>query len=103
MLFGGDGTHCFPRKASRVYEKEKPSPYLNKFLANQIQAHPNKNQKRQKFFRLPYNCVDTPMVDTVNQTFIHILILFTFSLHQNNMIFSVSKDGIEWSLDFGPD
>ena len=26
MLFGGDGTHCFARKTSRDYEKEKPSP-----------------------------------------------------------------------------
>ena len=32
MLFGGDGTHCFARKTSREYEKEKPSPYLKKFL-----------------------------------------------------------------------
>ena len=32
MLFGGDGTHCFARKASRDYEKEKPSPFLKKFL-----------------------------------------------------------------------
>ena len=28
MLFGSDGTHCFARKASRDYEKEKPSPNL---------------------------------------------------------------------------
>ena len=26
-LFGGDGTHCFARKTSRDYEKEKPSPF----------------------------------------------------------------------------
>ena len=32
MLFGGDGTHCFARKTSRDYEKEKPSPFLKKFL-----------------------------------------------------------------------
>ena len=32
MLFGGDGTHCFPRKTSRDYEKEKPSPFLKEFL-----------------------------------------------------------------------
>ena len=31
MLFGGDGTHCFARKTSRDYEKEKPSPFLKKF------------------------------------------------------------------------
>ena len=27
MLFGGDGTHCFARKTSRDYKKEKPSPF----------------------------------------------------------------------------
>ena len=32
MLFGGDGTHCFARKTSCDYEKEKPSPFLKKFL-----------------------------------------------------------------------
>ena len=32
MLFGGDGTHCFARKTSRDYEKEKPSPFLKKFI-----------------------------------------------------------------------
>ena len=29
ILFGGDGTHCFARKTSRDYDKEKPSPYLH--------------------------------------------------------------------------
>ena len=28
MLFGGAGTHCFARKMSRDYEKEKPSPFF---------------------------------------------------------------------------
>ena len=32
MLFSGDGTHCFARKTNRDYEKEKPSPFLKKFL-----------------------------------------------------------------------
>ena len=32
MLFGGDGTHCLARKRSRDYEKEKPCPFLKKFL-----------------------------------------------------------------------
>ena len=32
MLFGGDDTHCLSRKMSRDYEKEKPSPFLKKFL-----------------------------------------------------------------------
>ena len=32
MLFGDDGTHCFATETSRDYEKEKPSPFLMKFL-----------------------------------------------------------------------
>ena len=32
LLFGGDGKHCFARKTSRDYEKEKRSPLLKKFL-----------------------------------------------------------------------
>ena len=32
MFFDGDGTNCFARKTSRDYEKEKPSPFLKKFL-----------------------------------------------------------------------
>ena len=32
MLFGNDGTHCFARKTSRDYQKEKPSPFWKKFL-----------------------------------------------------------------------
>ena len=32
MLFGGDGTYCFARRTNRDYEKEKPPPFLMKFL-----------------------------------------------------------------------
>ena len=38
MLFGGNGTHCFARKASGDYGKEKPSPFLKKFL---LQSQPS--------------------------------------------------------------
>ena len=37
ILIGGNGTHRFARKTSRVYKKEKPSPLLNTFL-NQSQS-----------------------------------------------------------------
>ena len=45
MLFGGDGTQCFARKTSRDYEKEKPSPFLKKFLR---QSQPSKSEAAQK-------------------------------------------------------
>ena len=74
-----------------------------KFSANQIHAQPNLNQKRQEIFPLWYYRVDTPLVDTVNQNFNYILILYTFSLLESSMILSVSNDGIEWFLNFGAD
>ena len=45
FLFGGDGTHCLARKTSRVYEKEKPSPFLKKFLR---QSQPSTSEPEPK-------------------------------------------------------
>ena len=46
MLFGGDGTHCFARKTSYNYEKkEKPSPFLKKFLR---QSPPSTSEPKTK-------------------------------------------------------
>ena len=45
MLFGGDGTHCFARKMSRDYEKEKPFPFLKKF---RHQSQPSTSEPEPK-------------------------------------------------------
>ena len=45
MLFGGDGTHCFARKTSRDYEKEKPSSFLKKILR---QSQPSTSEPEAK-------------------------------------------------------
>ena len=45
MLSGGDGTHCLARKTSRNYKKEKPSPFLKKFLR---QSQPSKSEPEPK-------------------------------------------------------
>ena len=45
MLFGGDGTHCFARKTSRDYEKEKASPFLKIFLR---QSDPSTSEPESK-------------------------------------------------------
>ena len=46
LLFGGDGIHCFARKASRDYEKGNPSPFLMNFLrqsqSSTSEPEPNK-------------------------------------------------------------
>ena len=39
----------------------------------------------------------------LTKKFISVLILYTSSLQESNMIFSVSNDGIELSVDFEPD
>ena len=44
-LFSGDGTHCFARKTSRDYEKEKPSPFLKNFLR---QSEPSTSEPEPK-------------------------------------------------------
>ena len=53
MLFGGDGTHCFAKKTSRDYEKEKPSPFLKKFLRQSqpstSELEPKKGQIESKY------------------------------------------------------
>ena len=45
MLFGGDGTHYFARKTSRDYKKERPSPFLKKFLR---EAQPSTSKREPK-------------------------------------------------------
>ena len=48
MFFGGDSTHCFAGKTSRDYEKEKPSPFLMKFLRQSQPTTPEPEPKRLK-------------------------------------------------------
>ena len=45
MLFGVDDTHCFARKTSRDYEKEKLSPFLKKIIR---QSQPSTSEPEPK-------------------------------------------------------
>ena len=45
ILFGGDGTHCFPRRTSRDFEKRNPSTFLKKFLG---QSQPSTSEPEPK-------------------------------------------------------
>ena len=56
MLFGGDGTHCFARKTSHDYKKEKPSPFLKKSL---IQSQPSTYEPEPKKFKMSPNMEKT--------------------------------------------
>ena len=50
------------------------------FPASNNQAQQNLNQKKQKILDFWDNRVNSPLFDTVDQNFISILILYTFSL-----------------------
>ena len=57
MLSGADGTHCFERKTSRDYEKQKLSPFLKKFYrqSNSSKSEPapekaKKNSNMEKTY-----------------------------------------------------
>ena len=48
MLLGGDGIHCCATKTSRAYEKEKPSPFWNKFLRQSLPSTPEPEPTKAK-------------------------------------------------------
>ena len=85
VLFGGDGTHCSARKTKRDYEKEKPSPYLKKFLRESDPSASEPEPKNQKLFHLWYDLVHIPLVDAVNQNFNYIL-HFQSTLKQHDFL-----------------
>ena len=103
MLFGDDGTLWFVKKSNRDYKNKKLSPFLKKFLHQAQSTTLELEPKKQKLNVLWPNCVNYPLVDTTNQKLYSVLIFYTFNLEKINLIFSVSDDGIEWSLEFEPD
>ena len=81
MLFGGDGTHCFERKTSHDSEKEKPSPFLKKFLS-QSQPSTSEPETKQRTNRVQIwnKRIRFPLVDDLSNIFIFQIILFNFNL-----------------------
>ena len=82
------------------------------FYANQFQANPNLNQERLKWVQIWNKRILFLLVDDLSNIFVFQVILFNFNLQsttqltvnlQKIIIFSVSNDGIQWTLDFGPD
>ena len=105
MLFGGHGTHCFARKRSRDYEKEKPSPFLKKFLRQSQPSTPEPEPKRLNWVQIWSNCICFLLVDELSDIITFRIILFNFNIQstdqiytvnlQKIMIFTVSNDGIQ--------
>ena len=48
MLFGGNGTFCFPKETSRDYEIEKPLLFLKIFSEQPQSVTPERRPKRAK-------------------------------------------------------
>ena len=93
--------------------KKKPSPFWRNLSANHNQAHLNVNQKRTNQVQIWNKRIRFLLADELSNTFNFQIILFNFTLQstatqlafnlQKIMIFSVSNNGIQWTLDFGPD
>ena len=93
--------------------KENHHRFWRKFSANYNQAHTILNQKSLKWVQIWNKRIRFLLADDLSEIFIFQIILFNFNLQstaihltfnlQKIMIFSVSNDGIQWTLDFGPD
>ena len=94
-------------------KKKNHFHFWRNFYANHKQAHLNLNQKRLKWVQIWNERIRFLLIDDLSHLFNFQIILFNFNLqstsqltvnlHKIIMIFSVSNDGIQWTLDFGPD
>ena len=94
-------------------KKKSHLHFWNNFSANHNQAHPKLNQKRLKWVQIWKKRIRFLLADDLSGTFNFQIISFNFNLQSTAtqltfnlrkiMIFSVSSDGIQWTLDFGPD
>ena len=66
---------------------------------------PNMERKNcvTKYERLSEMCIFSSQIISFNFNLQSTATQLTFNLHKIIMIFSVSSDGIQWTLDFGPD
>ena len=103
----------FQERRVATTEKRSHLDIWRNFSANHNQAHPNLNQKRLKWVQIWSKRIGFLLAGDLSDIFIFQIILFNFNLQstatqltfnlQKLMIFSVSNDGIQWSLVFGPD
>ena len=99
----------------RVATTKKKNHFLfwRNFSANHNEAHPNVNQKRTNQVQIWNKRIRFLLADDLSNIFNFQINLFNFILQstatqltfnlQKIMIFSVSNDRIQWTLDFGPD
>ena len=105
---------ALPERRVATTKKENHLHFWRNFSANHDQAHTNLNQIRLKWVQVWNKRTRFLLADDLSGIFIFQIILFNFNLqstaqiysanlHKLIMIFSVSSDGIQWTLDFGPD
>ena len=104
ILFGSHGTHCFARKTSRDYEKEKPYPFLKKFLrqsqSSTSEPEPN-NETRLKWFQLWNKRTRFLLADDLSGIFIFQIIFFSISIYSQPLKFNQrSYTKSSWSSQF---
>ena len=81
MVFGGDGTHCFARKTNRDYEKEKPFPFLKKFLRqSQLSTSEPEPKRKLKWVQIWNKGIRFLLANDLSQIFNFHIILFNFNL-----------------------
>ena len=115
QLYCSAGTvHIFLQKRRVVTRKRKNHLHFwRNFSANHNEAHLNLNQKRLKWVQKWNKPIRFPLFDDLSHLFKFQINLFNFNLqstsqlsanvHKIIMILSVSNEGIQWTLDFGPD
>ena len=94
-------------------KKKNHLNFWRSFSANHNQAHSNLNQKRLIWAQIWNKLVRFLLVDDLSNIFFFQIIFFNFNTQstvtqftvnlQKNIIFSVSNDGIQWTLVFLPD
>ena len=94
-------------------KKKSHLHFWGTFSANQFQANPNRHQEKLNWFQIWKKLVRLLLADDLSNIFNFQISLFKFNLQstatqltvnlQKIIIFSVSNDGIQWTLDFGPD
>ena len=86
MLFGGDGKHCFARKTSRDYKKEKPSPVLKKFLRQSQPITSELEPKTLKSVQMWNKPIRFLLVNDLSDKFIFHFISFNLNLQSTAQI-----------------
>ena len=86
-LFDGGGIHCFPKKTSRDYEKEKPYPFLH-FLRHSNSTMTELEPKKATSLLIWHKRVELPLAQEMSLTFNSYLIQLLPPSKQHDFLYS---------------